>query len=119
MSILNLLGISQAFAAAAPAASQHPSTASGLLSMLPMLIIFILVFYFLLVRPQQKRAKEQRSLMESLSVGDEVVTTGGILGRINKLRDNFVVITIAKGVEITMQKGAISSVLPKGTLESV
>ncbi len=119
MSLLNLIGISDAVAATSASTAHHQSTAAGLLSMLPMLIIFVLVFYFLLVRPQQKRAKEQRNLMEQLAIGDEIVTAGGILGRISKLRDNFVVLTVAKGVEITMQKSSISSHLPKGTIDSM
>ena len=87
--------------------------------MLPMLIIFIGVFYFLLVRPQSKRAKEHRQLMDNLSMGDEVITTGGIAGKVTKLRDSYAVLSIAKDVEITIQKGAIATVLPKGTLENI
>ena len=116
MSLLSLLGISTAHAAT-------PSTAAtpegGFLSMLPMLIIFIAVFYFLLVRPQSKRAKEQRELLDNLAVGDEVLTTGGIIGRLMKLRDNYVVISTGKDVEMTFQKTAIASILPKGTMESI
>lgn len=119
MSLLSLIGITDAIAAAGSAPQQHPSAAAGFLSMLPMLIIFVLVFYFLLVRPQSKRAKEHRKLMEDLAIGDEVVTTGGMVGRITKLRDNFVVLSVSKHVEVTMQKGSISSVLPKGTLDSI
>ncbi len=118
MSLLSLLGISTAHAAttaATPAAAPEGS----FLSVLPMLIIFVAVFYFLLVRPQSKRAKEQRKLLASLAVGDEVLTTGGIIGRITKLRDNYVVLNIANNTDITFQKGAIATVLPKGTMESV
>ncbi len=118
MSILNMIGIATA-QAATTAPAGHQSAAAGFLSMLPMLIIFVAVFYFLLVRPQQKRAKEHKALMDSLSVGDEVVTTGGMIGRLSKLRDNFVVITFGKDLEIAMQRGAISSVLPKGTIETI
>ena len=85
--------------------------------MLPMLVLFILVFYFLLVRPQTKRAKDQKKLISSIAVGDEVMSAGGIIGRVSRLKDNFVVLTIAKGVEITVQKSSIVSVLPKGTLD--
>ena len=80
--------------------------------------LFIVIFYFLLVRPQQKRAKEQKSLMDSVAIGDEVVTAGGIVARITKLREGFVVLAIAEGVEMTLQKSSISAVLPKGTLDS-
>ncbi len=71
------------------------------------------------MRPHSKRAKEQRQLMDSLAVGDEVLTTGGIIGRLTKLRDNYAVITIGKDIEMTFQKNAIATVLPKGTLESI
>lgn len=119
MSLLNALGIATAYAAEqAGKVAPHKSAAAGFLSILPMLVIFIAVFYFLLVRPQQKRAKEQRKLMENISIGDEVMTTAGILGRITRLRDNFISLNVAKGVEITIQKNAISSILPKGTIES-
>ncbi len=83
-----------------------------------MLILFILVFYFLLVRPQTKRAKEQKKLLGSIAVGDEVMTAGGIIGKVVRLKDNYVVLAIAKGVEITAQKGSVASVLPKGTMDS-
>lgn len=116
MSLLSLIGISTAYAAtnAAPAA-QHQGS---LLGMLPMLILIVLVFYFLLIRPQQKRAKAQKDLMNKLTIGDEVVTIGGIVGKLSKMRDTFVVITIAKDVEITIRKAAIESVLPKGSMET-
>ncbi len=101
-------------AGATPATPQQGS----FLHMLPMLILFILVFYFLLIRPQAKRAKEQKKLLSGIGVGDEVMTAGGILGRIVRLKDSYVIIAIAKGVEVTIQKGSIASILPKGTLES-
>lgn len=119
MSLLSLLGISMAEAAEVATPASAPSAAGGILSMLPMLVIFVAVFYFLLIRPQSKRAKEHKQLMDQIGVGDEVVTTGGILGRVNKLRDNFVVLSVAKEAEIVVQKASISAVLPKGTLDSV
>ncbi len=115
MSLLNLLGISDAFAEAAPGSSGQGS----LLSLLPTLIIFLVVFYLLLIRPQTKRAKEQRKLMEGLAKDDEVVTTGGVTGKIVDMVDNFVVLRVAKEVDITVQKNAIAMVLPKGTLKSI
>lgn len=81
--------------------------------------IFILFFYFILWRPQQKRAKEHRALIQNLAKGDEVVTNGGLLGRIERLTDDFVTLLIAEGMEIKFQRSAIHSVLPKGTLESI
>ena len=119
MSLLSLFGISSAYAASAggaDGAAHH----GGFMSMLPMLIIFIVAFYFLLIRPQSKRAKAQRKLLGELTVGDEVLTNGGIIGRITKLRDNFVsIVTGAQSQEMMMQKNAIVSVLPKGTMESM
>lgn len=119
-----LTSIVMAFAIALPALAAtpvagHHGQGSGFLSMLPMLIIFAGLFYFLLVRPQQKRAKQQRELMGALHSGDEVVTTAGIVGRISKMQDNYATIEISKGVEITLQKQAISATLPKGTLDSI
>ena len=117
MSLLSVLGISTAQAATTTSAAtpQHGS----ILSMLPMLLIFVVAFYFLLVRPQSKRAKEQRQLMNNLTIGDEVITAGGIAGRITKLRDNYAVLLVGKEVEMVFQKSSVASVLPKGTLESI
>lgn len=123
MSLFSFLGIENAFADAVQTATvpgpTPPTTGQmgGFLHMLPMLILFILVFYFLLVRPQTKRAKDQKKLIGSIAAGDEVMSAGGIIGRVSRLKDNFVVLTIAKGVEITVQKSSIVSVLPKGTLD--
>ncbi|MBV53548.1 MAG: preprotein translocase subunit YajC [Coxiellaceae bacterium] len=103
---------------AAIAAEGTASAQQGIGSMVIMFGLFIVIFYFLLVRPQQKRAKEQKSLMDSVAIGDEVVTAGGIVARITKLREGFVVLAIAEGVEMTLQKSSISAVLPKGTLDS-
>ena len=115
MNWLSLLGISNAYAAStAPAAPQ-----ASLLSALPMLLLFVAAFYFLIIRPQSKRAKEKQKLIECLAVGDEVLTTGGIIGRLTKLRDNYVVITVSKDLDMTFQKSAIATVLPKGTMESM
>jgi len=119
MSLLSMLGISSAHAATTAATPAAATPEGGFLSVLPMLIIFIAVFYFLLVRPQSKRAKEQRKLLDSLAMGDEVLTTGGIIGRVAKLRDNYVVISVGKDIEMTFQKGAVASILPKGTVESI
>lgn len=116
MSILSILGISDAYAATAGAAA--PAHSGSLLSLLPMLLIFAVLIFFMM-RPQMKRAKEHKALMANLSIGDEIVTAGGIVGRLTKLRDNYVSIAIAKGIEITMQKASISTVLPKGTIDSL
>ena len=83
------------------------------------LIAMIAIFYFLIFRPQSKRRKEQQALMSSLSVGDEVSTIGGILGQITKVSDDFITISVTKGVELRMQKFAVSATLPKGTLSGL
>ncbi len=80
-------------------------------------IALIAIFYFLLIRPQQKRAKEHRKLVEGLSRGDEVLTTGGIVGRVTEVGDTFATLEIANGVSVKMQKQAVAQVLPKGTLK--
>jgi preprotein translocase subunit YajC len=82
-----------------------------------MIVGFILIFYFLIWRPQSRRAKQQRDLISSIKMSDEVMTSGGIVGKVTKLDDGFVVLEIAKGVEITVQKASVSGVLPKGTMK--
>ncbi|MCD6056167.1 MAG: preprotein translocase subunit YajC [Gammaproteobacteria bacterium] len=83
------------------------------------LAVIMVVFYFLLWRPQSKRAKQHRDLITNLKVGDEVITSGGILGRVDKVNDSFLVVTLAKDLSVHVQKSAISSVVPKGTLETI
>jgi len=106
--------ISSAYAQTAAAAADPTG---GLMQMLPIIAMFA-VLYFLMVRPQMKKAKEHKILLEGLAKGDEVVSQGGLAGRVTKISDNFVSIEIASNVEIKMQKAAITLVLPKGTLNS-
>jgi preprotein translocase subunit YajC len=106
--------ISDALAEAAPAGAQQ---GDPIMSLLPLVVIFV-IFYFLLIRPQSKRAKEQKNMIASLAKGDEVVTNGGILGRINALDDNFVSLEVTNGVEIKVQRNAIGGLMPKGTIKS-
>jgi preprotein translocase subunit YajC len=101
--------ISDALAQGTPAAGGDPW--AGLL--FP--IALIAIFYFLLIRPQTKRAKEHKKMIEALAKGDEVVTQGGILGKITEVGDNFLNVEIAGGLEIKVQKGAVSALMPKGT----
>lgn len=96
-------------------AQQGQSEPNALMSFLP-LILLVVVFYFLLIRPQMKRNKEHRNMIASLSENDEVVTGGGVGGRISALGEHFVTVEIAEGVNIKVQKSSIASVLPKGTL---
>jgi preprotein translocase subunit YajC len=98
--------------------ANHQAAAGNLYSIL-LLVGFVLIFYFLLWRPQSKRAKEHRDLVSSLNTDDEVLTSGGIVGKITKISDDFVVLAIANGVEITIQKSAIGATLPKGTMNSL
>jgi preprotein translocase subunit YajC len=107
--------ISNAYAQTAAAAA---GPMDSVMQFLPIILMFA-VLYFLMVRPQMKKAKEHKALLEALTKGDEVVTQGGLAGRITKVGDDFVSIAIADNVDIQMQKGAISLVLPKGTLKNL
>ena len=112
--LMNFL-ISNAYADTGALGSQP----GGGISFVLMFAIFFVFIYFAIWRPQNKRAKEQRNLLSSLTKGDEVMTAGGILGRIIKITDQYVVISVANNVDITMQKSAVVSLLPKGTLKSI
>ena len=106
--------ISDAFAQAAAPAQNDAS----LLSLLPMIGILFL-FYFLLIRPQSKRAKEHKLMVEALQRGDEIVTNGGILGQIIIVSENYAIVEIASGLEVTVLKSSVQTLLPKGTLKSI
>ncbi len=106
--------ISPAFAQAAPAASGDAG--SSLLSLLPLVLMFV-VLYFIMIRPQMKRQKEHKAMVEALAKGDEVVTAGGLAGRISKLGDTYLGVEVANGVEVQVQRNAVAQVLPKGTLK--
>ena len=112
--------ISQAFAQAAPAATgaaDGPMGAlGGLGGMLPLVLMFV-VLYFVMIRPQMKRQKEHKAMIEALAKGDEVVTAGGVLGKVTKLGDTYLSVEIANGVEIQVQRSAVVQVLPKGTVK--
>ena len=99
--------------------AQAPQQQGGGTSFFIMMVIFFVIFYFLLIRPQQKQAKEHKEMIESLAKGDEVVTTGGVLGRINKVGDNFIVLEIATNLEIKVQRNSVSAVMPKGTMKGL
>jgi preprotein translocase subunit YajC len=91
---------------------------SDLMTFLPMIAIFV-VFYFLLIRPQQKKAKEAKAMLSALQKGDEVVTAGGLLGKISKLTDQYATIEVAPNTEITVQRQAVAQLLPKGTIKAI
>jgi len=111
MNLLDFLTV-PVFAQAAPA------PAGGGLGMLVMPIALIAIMYFLMIRPQMKRAKEHKSLLDKLARGDEIITSGGIAGTITDIGDNFVTVEVADGVRVRVQKAAVGNVLPKGTLKS-
>ena len=107
--------ISQAFAQTAPAAAAG-DTQSTLFSMLPLVLMFV-VLYFIMIRPQMKKQKEHKAMIEAIAKGDEVVIAGGVLGRVAKLGDQFLSVEVAQGVELQVQRGSVVQVLPKGTFK--
>jgi len=106
--------ISSAIAQTAPPAAEAQGFSLG--GMLPLLLMFV-VLYFVMIRPQIKRQKEHRTMVEALAKGDEVATAGGVIGRVTKLGEQFLHVEIAQGVEIQIQRSAVVQVLPKGTLK--
>jgi preprotein translocase subunit YajC len=108
--------ISQAFAQTAPAATAGGDTTSSLMSMLPLLLMFA-VMYFVMIRPQMKKQKEHRAMIDALAKGDEVVVGGGMLGKVTKLDDNYVSVEVASNTEVQFQRAAVVQVLPKGTIK--
>jgi preprotein translocase subunit YajC len=100
--------------AAAPAAKAHGWGNTGFLLII---VVIGVLFYFMLIRPQQKRQKQHREMVNQLAAGDEVVTSGGMLGKVTQVSEQFIGVEIAKGVEIRVQKNAIGTVLPKGTVK--
>jgi preprotein translocase subunit YajC len=97
--------------------AQDSASQGGLMGFLPLILIFV-VFYFMLIRPQMKRAKEHKQLVAALAKGDEVVTNGGILGKITALGDSFITMELAENVQIKVQRHAIANVVPKGTVSA-
>jgi preprotein translocase subunit YajC len=108
--------ISSAIAQTAPAAAAGGDMQSSLMGMLPLVLMFV-VLYFVMIRPQMKKAKEHKAMIEALAKGDEVATAGGILGKVTKLGDSFVDIEVADGVEVHLQRSAVVQVLPKGSIK--
>lgn len=97
--------------------AQDAAAQGGLLSFLPLIVIFA-VFYFMLIRPQMKRAKEHKQLVSQLGKGDEVITNGGILGKITDVSDAFVTLELAENIKIKVQRQAVANIMPKGTIKS-
>lgn len=107
--------ISSAFAQTAPAAAGGDMQ-SSLMGMLPLVLMFV-VLYFVMIRPQMKKAKEHRAMVDALTKGDEVVSAGGLLGKVSKLGEIFIGLEIADGVEVQIQRSAVTQVLPKGSIK--
>jgi preprotein translocase subunit YajC len=101
----------------AQAAGGAPQGGFSLIGMTP-IIVMLVAFYFLLIRPQNKRAKEQREMLSKIAAGDEVATTGGILGKVTEVGEQFLTLEIASGVNVKLQKFQVAQVLPKGTVKS-
>ena len=109
--------ISEAFAQAAPAATAAADSPFGSLgSMLPLVLMFV-VLYFVMIRPQMKRQKEHKAMIDAIAKGDEVVIGGGILGKISKLGETYVSVEVAANVEVQVQRTSVVQVLPKGTIK--
>ena len=108
--------ISSAFAQTAPAAAAGGDMQSSLMSMLPLVLMFV-VLYFVMIRPQMKKQKEHRAMIDALAKGDEVVTGGGLLGKVTKLSESTVSLEVANGVEIQIQRSAVIQILPKGSVK--
>lgn len=109
--------ISNAYAQTAAGAAD-PGLMGSLTTFAPIIIMFV-VMYFIMIRPQQKRQKELKTMMDALGKGDEVITVGGVLGRVSKVTDAYVTIEVAAGTEIVVQKNAVTTLLPKGTLKAL
>jgi len=104
--------IPEAWAQGAPAPTQ------GLPTTMFFMVAMVVIFYFMLIRPQQKKAKEHQAMLSKLSSGDEIVTTGGMLGRVIEVGDAFITLEVADGVRVKVQKFQVASLMPKGTLKS-
>lgn len=101
-----------------PAYAADPAQPDPLMSFLPLVVLFVL-FYFLIIRPQMKRAKDTKKMQEAIQKGDEVITMGGQLGKVVKVSDQYITLDIGKGTESVFQRGAVQAVLPKGTIKDL
>jgi preprotein translocase subunit YajC len=108
--------ISSAFAQTAPAAAAGGDIMSSLTGMLPLVLMFV-VLYFVMIRPQMKRQKEHKAMIDALAKGDEIATAGGLLGKVTKLGDNTLSLEVSPGVEVQLQRHAVVQVLPKGSVK--
>ena len=104
--------ISNAYAQAAGAEG------GGIMGFLPLILMFV-VLYFVMIRPQMKRQKEVKNMLEALAVGDEVVTVGGLMGKVTSIKDQYLSVELLPGTEVKMQRSAVTAVLPKGTIKAI
>lgn len=104
---------------ALPASAQAPQQGGGAGEFLVFMVILFGMMYFLMIRPQVKKAKQHRQMLDALHEGDEIVTNGGLLARIDSIGDNFLTIELGKGVKVKMQKEAVHAVLPKGSMDKL
>jgi preprotein translocase subunit YajC len=109
--------ISSAFAQTAPAAAAGGDMQSFLTGQAPFLLVMVAVMYFMMIRPQMKKAKDHRAMIEALAKGDEVVTGGGVLGKVTKVGESTISLEVANGVEVQVQRDAVVQVLPKGSIK--
>ena len=113
-----MISISNLFISNAYADGILPASGAGITDFLP-LFALVAVFYFLILRPQQKRSKEVKQMLEAMQKGDEVATTGGVIGRVVKVGESYIAIEVAEGVTLNVQKSAVQTILPKGTIKSI
>lgn len=115
-----LVSIMEFFVSSAHADAGAPAAqGGGNMFMIIALVLFIGVFYFLTIRPQQKKEKEHTSMLDALAEGDEVLTSGGLLGKVTKVGDNFVAVEVSKDVEINIQRRSVMTLMPKGSIDSI
>jgi preprotein translocase subunit YajC len=113
-----MISVAHAQAAAPVATGGLFGGGDGLMSFLPMILMFV-ALWFIMIRPQMKRQKETKAMVDAIKSGDEVITAGGILGKVTKVTEQYIVVELNAGNEITMQRASVSQVLPKGTLKSI
>jgi preprotein translocase subunit YajC len=113
-----MISVAHAQAAAPAATGGLFGGGDGLMSFLPMILMFV-ALWFIMIRPQMKKQKELKAMVEAIKTGDEIITAGGILGKVTKVTEQYIVVEVTAGSEITMQRHAVSQVLPKGTLKSI
>ncbi|WP_026340643.1 preprotein translocase subunit YajC [Thioalkalivibrio sp. ALJT] len=107
------------FLISAAHAQEGAPAGGGMIEFLIMIVIFFAIMYFLIIRPQSKRAKEHRNMVDALSKGDEIVTNGGVAGKITEVSDDFIKVDVAEGVNVVVQRQSVASVMPKGTLKDI